>query len=749
MASKQRSRFGRFFGQSEDETYFVGGGQPSFFGIRSSTWRVAAVIFLLLLAIGVIALLAFLLRRGAGGGGGGNNNVHSTSTQCLRGYARTPDDIVCKVAIIGTGPSGLFAGFRLAEQLGNTLCLIDERDVIGGRVQSVEAPQSTAENPLFAPTHGEQFQSHHTRARCLGQQFQRTSYIRSGFLTRFKYYEFLDHGFNVTSVCERFDDLGNGTIVRSLCASFSIEEKIAPNGIPLAPEDDARYPVHPDHPHGLPRVCPDGLDYTECSYGDEITFSRIFSPTDSISPENYATFADYVRDITASPQAAIDYFFIHSGVGYILTPPAYPVQGLAGFQYLEADFFGPAAFWVWPRGGPNMILRDMAESIEEHGARFFMEERAECFDRATDAQATQLPWVIRTDKRNVRAERVVWAIPAGSFQEAVKGTLGQELSEREEMKAVGDRFPQCSIDLFFDEKWWLPERSQITDLHCVPSGDDPCVDLTVNDTVGANVRDFVEWTFYEPDSGFWMRYMPTPDIQEMNLLRILPDHCEEWNDAFLQRGLEGVRERAMQLLRLYFLKLVIPNPDVVDPVPQDPTAHPTTIPEPLAVNFTYERQGFSHFQAESSATIQEVLDFARTPLGDNDRVCFASESFQWVTDENWAGGGWIEGAFEGATECFEGPALEGFSTAEERTSWGRCSNSQGAELSFESEQSSPNRCLFLDNETPIFTLAGVNYCPQGANSQSASVAREFIPKQPRTKTTEAPWKSPRDLGYGR
>ena len=60
------------------------------------------------------------------------------------------------------------------------VCMFDNRDKVGGKVQSEEAPNSTPENPLYTPTCAEQLQWSDVHMRCLAQELGITHWVRLG-----------------------------------------------------------------------------------------------------------------------------------------------------------------------------------------------------------------------------------------------------------------------------------------------------------------------------------------------------------------------------------------------------------------------------------------------------------------------------------------------------------------------------------------------------------------------------------------
>lgn len=238
-----------------------------------------------------------------------------------------------------------------------------------------------------------------------------------------------------------------------------------------------------------------------------------------------AVFADYMRNAFKSSEGSNDYFYM-TGDGYILNGQDVPVQAEAGYDFLNADWNSESVGFYWPGNGPAIMWNDIYDILVARGVRFYLNETVDCFDLRAPANE-DVPFILRTDKRLVYAERVVWATTAGQMTEWVKGGLGVNMSSQDEMKAMATPFGQCSIELFYEDLWWKPDRSVPTDPFCL---DPLCESIGIDDTDG--IRNYTEWTYYDSQNGIWFRYMPTPNIQAMKLLRVLPDFCQEWEETF-------------------------------------------------------------------------------------------------------------------------------------------------------------------------------------------------------------------------
>ncbi len=81
----------------------------------------------------------------------------------------------CAVVVVGAGVGGLFVGHRLAPLLGRRLCVVDDRDEVGGKVRSLAVPGRPG---LWAPTCAEQLRDVDVQLRCLCRDFNITVFAR-------------------------------------------------------------------------------------------------------------------------------------------------------------------------------------------------------------------------------------------------------------------------------------------------------------------------------------------------------------------------------------------------------------------------------------------------------------------------------------------------------------------------------------------------------------------------------------------
>ena len=100
-----------------------------------------------------IDLLTEMLNNPESGDDSSSSDSSEEEASASASAAAASSTTLCDVLIIGSGPGGLYAGYRLAPLFGNKLCIVDERTYPGGKVFAVPLPQSTANDALFTPTH--------------------------------------------------------------------------------------------------------------------------------------------------------------------------------------------------------------------------------------------------------------------------------------------------------------------------------------------------------------------------------------------------------------------------------------------------------------------------------------------------------------------------------------------------------------------------------------------------------------------
>jgi hypothetical protein len=615
----------------------------------------------------------------------------SSSGDCLGGYAPTANDEQCDVAIVGTGPAGLFAAYRLRLQSPSSLriCLIDKRPYVGGKVHSIEAPQSTPANRLYGPTCAEQLRYTDINMRCLAQTMGIKSYSRHVPMNN----EYLAREYNVTNVCPECY-LDPNTLLYG-----SQERYLAPNGI--APVPGMAYPVQlAGLNEGLPAdCCSPSQNYTQCSYMDCLFNKLVYiSNKDKADITNVGSFEEWAYERTGS-DAAKRYFGSQLGYYYELMQPQIPVQARAGYDYLYSDWNAPWAGTLYVEGGPQQIWKGVNATLAvRSNYKFMQNETVTCFDNATDALAATYPYVLRTSKRNVRAKRVLFGISPYDFVENIGGTRGLQIAAQLTNMGLAEPYAQCTADLFYATKWWKPARNQCTDGVCF----DP--------VYGAhpNITNATGWTFYDTSNGFWLRWIPTPSRNQMNMVRFYPDSCENWIAVYKARGEAGIARDITAHLRTLFA-------GVMD------------VPDVLRAGFNYEPAAYSYISARAppSVTYQSLLDYCKAPAG-NEKIAFITEQCDWLNS------GWEEGAANVVRNAFDGPALADLNTNAIRAEWDQCTNTRdGRTLRANDLNRLVDECYLLGTETHILDYYGMNYCPTSTLKKKRSADQPFTAQEVR------------------
>ncbi len=84
-------------------------------------------------------------------------------------------EVGCQVLVAGAGVGGLYVGYRLAPRLRGRLCVVDDRTLVGGKVQSVPVPDSS---DVSAPTCAEQLRDIDVQLRCLCRELDVRVFVR-------------------------------------------------------------------------------------------------------------------------------------------------------------------------------------------------------------------------------------------------------------------------------------------------------------------------------------------------------------------------------------------------------------------------------------------------------------------------------------------------------------------------------------------------------------------------------------------
>jgi 2-polyprenyl-6-methoxyphenol hydroxylase-like FAD-dependent oxidoreductase len=112
----------------------------------------------------------------------------------------------CDVVIVGAGVGGLYTAFHLSAKLGDRLCLIDDRERAGGKVQSYPIKGTD----VLAPTCAEQMRDIDVQLRCLCRDLNVSVWVRGEVSLYFHNYtqfsgpnqfETTDGGFRICLSC--------------------------------------------------------------------------------------------------------------------------------------------------------------------------------------------------------------------------------------------------------------------------------------------------------------------------------------------------------------------------------------------------------------------------------------------------------------------------------------------------------------------------------------------------------------------
>lgn len=583
--------------------------------------------------------------------------IGALAQSCPDGYSTTPNDILCDVLIIGTGPSGLLTGYHLKDN-NIKVCMIDKKTYFGGKVRSIEAPQSTPTNRLYSPTCAEMLRYTDINMRCLAQEMGVESYSRNIPWNN----EYIDRGYNVTNVCEEcYED---GTLLYD-----SYERYLAPNGI--APIEGMKYPVNKEDgvsPAGLPNCCEEGDNYTVCSYMDCI-FDRIVYPDkkglDDL--DKAGSFAEWAYRQTDSGLIG-DYFGKMIGYYYTHFQKHMPYQAKAGYDYLNYDWNAPWGGVLFVQNGMQQIWLGVANLLQGLPKyNILLNETATCIDKNIYND-----YVVRTDKRNIVAKKLVLGMSPYDFVNTMKGgVVATTISNKLNNMGVTDGFLQCTLNIFFNTSWWVPYRGQCTD--------GLCHDPKYKDH--PNITKVTGWTLYETNTGFWFRHVPTPDRVQMHMLRFFPDQCEEYVASYKQLGKEGLKNIVMTHIHK-LLDGVIP------------------VEEPLDIAFNYESAAYSYISARApkSTTVDSLKSFAKNPYDGG--LCFVSEQFDFLHS------GWQEGAAHMVKQCFDS-ALKVYNNP---NTWDQCTNKNDGKKFTINSPSLTDECYMLKGEYHTLDYYGLDYC---------------------------------------
>lgn len=628
----------------------------------------------------------------------GNGNLISSASGCPRGYAPTANDMNVDVAIVGAGPGGMFAAYSLWKNASSSLkvVIIDNRAEVGGKVQSFRAPsvlETSATGELNTPTCAEQLRWADVDLRCVAQELGVVGWARqAGSNLQVRY-----NGFNATPA----------TIVEFLNSAGGTQyiPYLYPNGNPQFSKSHIQMPDFCANPYCSEQ---EAGDWKVCDPEWEMFCRLTANVNNAVDGPALARFSDYML---ATLNYSAEAVRVSNELVYLAELPI-NVRAQNALEFLDADWnvgTGPRLTVI--KGGPQKIYIAMKQRIQTNpNYSFKMGETVVCLDEATDSQSSTYPFVLRTDKRNVRAKRVLFATPGGQFNQLVAGSMGTSLGKSEAIRATANSTAASTVNLFFASKWWLPSRSvvnrgtwqysssptgglTIAGLKVQADGDLVCDrdnrEYACNKTLFEQYRKYTHWTMMGDTLPTFVQYLPTPERQQANLLRVFfdDDQAENIREIFDRSGTAGVQEFVMNLLRIQL-------PDIKN------------IPNPLKTVWKYEQFGYAHVDPYTSLSNSEIRDFAKTPIA-NRKISFASESFNFM---QW---GWQQAAVDIAKQAFQpGGALAGLLSNAVMANWGKCTSKQpagtysgGRVLDFGADDSWNDPCLLLSNEIDFRDLA--------------------------------------------
>lgn len=588
------------------------------------------------------------------GGSGGNSAVPNVPS---------PPIMDCDVAIIGAGPGGLTAAYRLAPIYGSRLCVLDNRDHVGGKVKSVRKATSTSARPVWTPTHAEQFRGGDAVVRCMAQE------VGTVVVTRGSVGNFLDYnirGLNATG----FMCFGNNTPTGSAqCNAGSAPEGfLAPNG----------YRGFSAYGNNLLDVCK-GLDWTQCSYLDEY-YTLIVAPKNANTITVGETFEQYTIRILGSEGA--EYFKDLWGVDYMWI---FDAKWMV--EFLQYDETFPIGAVRMPHGGPQAGLWNrVAYYISGNQSRIMLNSFVSAVDRSTlnsDRKDGYKYSLVVNSTQRIRAKKVIMAMPVQHLG-TMSGDIVNELRNTPYYNYI-QATRSCTWNAFFPTNWWKQYTSTCNFGYCAAA-------LKFNLTDYA--RDYMTWTYISDYSNgiVYIQHVPTPENQEGNLLRFFweNDQCDPLNTIFANSGIEGIKNEVMTRTRAA-LGLAVGGP----------------IPDPEQSYYSYEQWAYTGVKPGAPFNSAQVTTWATQPIIDED-LCIASESVNLLNT------GWQESAARSAHNCLKGKVFNTIIPVATINKLESCSadftpSSNPKQLSL-SNVAGNDACLLLRNEYHMRDLANYTYC---------------------------------------
>lgn len=563
----------------------------------------------------------------------------------------------CDVLIVGYGPGGGTMAYRLAPIYGNRLCIVDERDYVGGKIFSYQSTLWTPEQPIYSPTCSEQLRDGDVILRCMQQELVSPTVKRG---PTGNYAEAWARGRNNTGyTCYGSTPPPPGE--SATCAWGLTYEGSAPNGF----VDQATY-------INIVNNC-GNQSWADCSYEDQL-FAIIFDPVNVATITPTESYGDYVQRVVG--QEGRNYMRdIYSLVFQYDTN--YDARYM--IDYFNYDFAYNYGLLTVPHGGPQQsIWLKTRNAINANGAHTYLNEKALSVSHLTgSATGDGYAYGVGTTRHNFRAKRLVLAIPAPAVAN-LTGDVGLTLGQNDyvqyaKMTAAG------TWNGFFPYMWWRPRTSEVClDSYCA---------FNLNFTLSALEKNYTQWSFWDNSPGgfTFIRFNPTPERQAGNLLRVYWEDqaIQEYNDVLETGGQAAVTALVMSRLRAKFGLSDGPIPDPVDSF------------------FKSEKNGYTYLQVGVPFTATQQTVWAAEPLA-GEKLCLVGESFDTLN------AGWMEGAANTAHNCMRGPVFSDVVSASTVNSWESCINPT-TEVVLDYASSS-DECLLLENEYVTRDLAGLDYC---------------------------------------
>lgn len=504
-----------------------------------------------------------------------NVTINNTTTECTND---TIDVVYCDLIVAGAGPAGVYATYRLGPHF--TVCLIDMRDRIGGKVYSHTGPAG------ITPTHAEQLRASDVIGRCWYQELGQHSWIRGTVGT---YLEGFTRGRNWTAaVC---NDETMPPANPPVCDWGNPYERVAPNG-----------DLDPATFYQLQNPC--GADpWTDCSYED-----HYLGTLDGTSPTDDITWQQHVINTLG-----------HEGFSYLYDTEAesdiwsHPHSAKYIHDYFAFDGTqGYSALYV-PDGGPYSALELAMTHILGNDTRLFLGEKVLEIKDVTSTDAVNNMEVITTLHR-FRAPRVIFAAPP-YFVKGLSGDMGGSMAN-DPHTTFGMHTNACTWNAFFETKWWNPTRSQCINGYCAFADD-----FIISDAQRAGIT----WSFFDESEYSpieFIQYLPTPERDASNLLRVWvkPDYC-----ALVQEILDNQGQAAVSTYLLNYMHSRFDG-------------NGTTVSDVADAYFSSEPSSYSGLRVGVTFDYAEQADYAKRPFVGR-RLCLASEGYS-TEHAGWQEGAW-------------------------------------------------------------------------------------------------------------